>query len=506
MARKKKPADDDFDIELNEEPEEVEEFEEPEEFDEPEPVSVDAEPAEPEKPKVGLPLSTLLLFVLNGLAALAFAVLLLLDFQVRQRWSYAVFRHDLALQGLPLREEDDIITASQKLRPRSQLTGEEIKKAHKGPAVAEKFQEVSEILKQRIRPRMLSDSTLQDVFSNVGGQPQRTLEDEAARAQAQLGSDLQTAADGVALKIKDDPARRTLVHRLLLPLAHDQAQIQDLEQRIQKAGGISLEAMLKDAVQRRMLADLVRLLQLYRPWPDEVEETLKLAADPRKVELTKLYDLANQRFENFSNGKSSDGRELESYEKRGNLAFLLTALSELRKTPGGELLYPQGPARAEVAAGFYEYNRAVDTLTALNKRLTAEYQRRIEADREGAIFETGGETKHVQGFVAKYQELVQRILDLVAEIRGLEYSKSRLETQKQRNEQLRDARKQDYEAVVQRLLKSRQETAALVSQLRRMETQLFAAQRELAHLAERNLRLEEEIRKLEIAVGTGATP
>jgi hypothetical protein len=47
-----------------------------------------------------------LLAVLNLLAAGAFLYLALLDYGVRQTWSYAVYRYELALSGLPVDKED----------------------------------------------------------------------------------------------------------------------------------------------------------------------------------------------------------------------------------------------------------------------------------------------------------------------------------------------------------------------------------------------------------------
>jgi chromosome segregation ATPase len=46
-----------------------------------------------------------ILAILNVLAALAFGYLALLDYAKRQHWAYAVYRHDLRLQGLPVTDE-----------------------------------------------------------------------------------------------------------------------------------------------------------------------------------------------------------------------------------------------------------------------------------------------------------------------------------------------------------------------------------------------------------------
>src|SRR5688500_10970007 len=47
-----------------------------------------------------------ILAVLNLLAAGGFLYLAVLDYSIRQQWSYALFRHDIALLGMPVDRED----------------------------------------------------------------------------------------------------------------------------------------------------------------------------------------------------------------------------------------------------------------------------------------------------------------------------------------------------------------------------------------------------------------
>lgn len=47
------------------------------------------------------------LTILNALAAIAFLVLAGMDYRARNDWAYAVFRHELAIHGLPLDDRDD---------------------------------------------------------------------------------------------------------------------------------------------------------------------------------------------------------------------------------------------------------------------------------------------------------------------------------------------------------------------------------------------------------------
>ena len=52
------------------------------------------------------PWLVIVLCVLNIAAGLAFAYLLIMDLDARQTWAAEVFKHDLAMQGIPLKEEE----------------------------------------------------------------------------------------------------------------------------------------------------------------------------------------------------------------------------------------------------------------------------------------------------------------------------------------------------------------------------------------------------------------
>ena len=69
---------------------------------------------------------TLALCALNVIAALGFIVLLFLDFQKRQDWSYATFMNELAIEGLPLKQEEDGVSASRATLPRQKLDSRQI--------------------------------------------------------------------------------------------------------------------------------------------------------------------------------------------------------------------------------------------------------------------------------------------------------------------------------------------------------------------------------------------
>jgi hypothetical protein len=120
------------------------------------------------------------LLVLNLLAAAAFAYLAAVDWQERQAWSYAVFRHDLALEGLPLDEEQKDVDGTR-----------EVDK--------------------------LSDKTVQDVFRTVGGDvtPPMTPEDKTQEAEVRrLEKRIRSDVDGLG----DEKAKRQRLAAYLVPL------------------------------------------------------------------------------------------------------------------------------------------------------------------------------------------------------------------------------------------------------------------------------------------------
>lgn len=129
-----------------------------------------------------------LLAILNVLAAGVFVYLVAIDWASRQTWSYAVFRHDLVLEGLPLDE-----------------------------SVRDPFDNLPVVYK-------LSDNTLQKIFQPVGGQPVRTQTEEVKRIHDLLRA--QIDAQG------NDDAKRKKLEGLLPPLGRTVGERVVLRQRI----------------------------------------------------------------------------------------------------------------------------------------------------------------------------------------------------------------------------------------------------------------------------------
>src|SRR6516164_6777334 len=148
-------------------------------------------------PKAKTPILTLVLIVLNIVAALGFTVLLAMDYSKRQAWSYAVFKHDLGLMGLPLKEEEQGPSASRVTMQRQNLDSEQLKKAFSERPQTKQggdFQPVTltlsnPILPQHLTPEILNDWFRKNDWYNDVGEPVPTLEAEVGRLKKFLLGD-----------------------------------------------------------------------------------------------------------------------------------------------------------------------------------------------------------------------------------------------------------------------------------------------------------------------------
>lgn len=130
-----------------------------------------------------------ILAIFNVLMAIAFLCLAAADWGKRQAWSYAVYRHDLYLNGLPVDAQE--------------LDSE-------GNPLVD----------------LLSPGTLNQVFQQAGGAPVRTQAEEVERRYNQLKQDIESA---------QGPAQRQKLREVLLPLQETGDERSQLERQIQTA-------------------------------------------------------------------------------------------------------------------------------------------------------------------------------------------------------------------------------------------------------------------------------
>jgi hypothetical protein len=467
-------------------------------------------------PQPKTPMLAGVLIVLNIVAALAFTFLLVMDYSKRQAWSYAVFKHDLALSGLPLAEETDVASASRVTVPAQELDSEQLKKAFserpQTKGGTEPFQPVTLKLSNPILPQHLTPEILNDWFrkndwhGNVG-EPVTTLDEEVERLKTSVPKEMAEAADAIADTAKDEKARRALLDNLLMPLTYTPQQIDALDKKIRQEPADKLDSLIKDAAQRRMLVGILTALEKHRP--AEVKDRLLEQAtdlDPKKETLKRLKDLWERRVAAALNpkvdpsvhfgGPEWDGKTRDTIEKRTAIAFLVTTIAHTQK-PDGKPLQDKGPERAQVVLGLHEYGFAVQRLTAAK---IASFERVLDSiisDRDGATFLKNGKVERNPAFVDNYRTELRKIQDLVATIDKRQKRLDDLQGQIGEQKKIVDERDKQVKAVTDKLLKARAESFRQIQELKGLQKQFFDATKKLIDAQEQNLRREKELRHWE---------
>jgi hypothetical protein len=492
---------------------------------------------EEEKPTAKNTALTLVLCVLNVLAACGFVFCLFLNAQFRYPVIESAFLYGLRFEGLPLAEEDKNSAFSPTFQPVVEIRPEEAKTAagKRAVNVPEKFQIFKGTLNLQIRPEQMDNPDLQRKYFGAG-EPVKTLEEELKRVQAKLHETIDGAAQDTAKKADTDDKRRQLIARMLLPLSHTTEQIEQLAAKIEAAGDGELKTLAVDAVQRRLYLDLLHALQKFRPWgrnkaakaaadaapdpaaagnpnpPVTVDPKLadEEAADYRLVDqgvdfktvpLAKLKELLDKRFEMALAPETYDGFTQVAFEKRAVISFLLTAASFLQHPESQLLLLPDQAERTELVVGVVQYATAVNALAAALKGMSAEWERKAFEDREGGIsYEMVNNVKvgtKINNFHDRHKIWLNQLAAVVREIKDHEFRLNTLQLQLATTKAEHDTRKVYYNEVVTQLLDERKRTADLAKVLATLEHDLFEIQRQSAEATESNLLLIDEIRNLE---------
>jgi hypothetical protein len=462
----------------------------------------------PLKPRVtGL---TLVLCVLTLLAAGGAFVVVALDHGKRQEWSYAVFLNDLSLMGLPLEEEDHASSASRETVTPISLDPVLVNRAYQerkagGKGGSEPFRAVDEAFAQRIRPRDIGPDTEKLIFAGLG-EPVKTLEDEVERVKRRLPADIDAAAQEAGKDLPSDAKRQELAAKLLLPLAHTPFQIEALGKRLKAAKGADLNTLLVKGAKLKMLADLLGPLEEERPLgtKNKVLQTLAdldnpMVADEAQALLIKRVEATRaERHDPELAGDDWAGKQRTSMDKRQAIAFLLYAISQLKK-PDGQPLYPKGLDRTAAVVGLLETTYAADSYALALRQIQDRVTRSHEVELGGYRFADGDKIEELPEFAQKYPEEIKNIQDLRAVIANRTFRLKELQEQVERHKmQLKD-RQEHYDGVSKQLLELRAETARLVKGLERLQREYFLAQRRLAEAAEINRQKEQEIRYRERA-------
>lgn len=130
-----------------------------------------------------------ILTILNALAAIAFFVIAGMDYSARQAWAFAMFRHELAIHGLPLDDKDD------SWRPGTPIVKD------------------------------LTNDALTKIFASAGGLPVRTQLDAVKQAKATALNHIETAGQAGEAQARQAIAE---VWRPLPKLGHERDKLMEL--------------------------------------------------------------------------------------------------------------------------------------------------------------------------------------------------------------------------------------------------------------------------------------
>ncbi len=509
-------ADEDEEADDAEDAEDAEDEEEAEEAADAEEEEEEEERELPPRPRT--PIFTIVLLILNFLVVPPFVLLLFMDYAARHQWEYATFLNRVYAWGLPLAEDENATPAWYYTRPRLRIDGDKLKdvyskrpKAPGTPAVPEQFQAVDTVeepVSFRITPSQIDEQAQRDLFTGAGlGPGVTTQEEEVARMKALVPGEIEKAAEAFVAAQNTPDKKLQAARDILLAVCWSPKQIDALEQQIEaaKANPAALDALLKDAVQRHLLIDLLAPMNIYRP--GDVEQfSVEKAADYNAYPLPVLQDLLAKRFDQAVSGqhigavhygKDFEGKPRDDIQKRHAIAFLLFDLARLKAPGAKEMLLPRYFERAQVVCGMYEFTQAAANYVRCLRVLDDRVVHAIEVDREGYIVQGKDLTRTDTGFVQRHGAEIRDMKKLVA---AIEFTRKRVKDLTEKRdfyEKQYNARLELLNQTTKDVVEARQKTAKMLSELRELQEELFTAQKQLSDAAERNARLEAQIRAAE---------
>lgn len=471
-------------------------------------VDEDAVVAEPEEagpevvaepPRAAVAMLNYVLIALNLIAVGAFAYFLLEDIQKRQEFSYAVFRNELAMVGLPTEDEEANPNMARGTLPPIRISSEYIKKVFGERPEAKNspdpFDPVDEQIAPRIPPSMLTREILKEHFDkhfvDTGAEPIRTVEDEVKRIAKALPEEIKKAAEesaAIASKGGDINLRKGL-DKLLLPLSMDTVQAEKLDKRIKSAQGKDLEALYIDAAERRMAFDFLLPIEIFRPGDPKVAiiekfgdlEALPLDKVRDRVAERVLASIAPQFDPKVHLGDGWEGKERDSVEKRLAAAFTLLSLSYVKR-PDGTPLYPNLSDRLPLVFGQYDFTVAASAFPRRVQLMQDRMLTLLRENRDGfeVLDKDGTTVRRSWGFPDKYTRDLDEIRDTQQNIAKATLRLADLEKDKTRYEQLLDERTKQRADILARISKARVKTDEENKELRLLQNELFEFQRQLA--------------------------
>jgi hypothetical protein len=423
-----------------------------------------------------------ILTFLNMLAALGFVYAAALDYGKRQSWSHAVFMGDLLINGLPL--------DAKEVDPEGRNLAERI-----------------------------GEETQRKLFSQGGGSPVTTQEDEVKRVQARVDSFI--SGSGAP------PQQLGQLARVLMPFAETNVQREGLFALFFWLGSPANQKVLTDHITRAADVAVKQFRQAPpagRPKPTfadlfndalaaqggepvgplgpafvkaftagaqkTTDVALNEAIEEQRAELDGQLKalfaeaLSNQR------RSASKGRGLDTSERRRVIARLLfnllDAVPEQQAAPAGQ---PQGLADAPktrrflTVVGLREAAQAVDAQAQNLAQINSEL--------------TGERSRDMAQFAKDHLALLSDVRQRAHEVSDHNADYLRKKAQLTAQEELVKRRQSEVEGYRSELADSRRQTADRLKELRTMSQALFDERVKLRDATRENQKLEQDLHKLE---------
>jgi hypothetical protein len=339
----------------------------------------------------------------------------------------------------------------------------------------------------------------------------------------------------------DDMVKRAVVQKILFPIALDYSDLKDdptvkkdgvaLQRRewlveriaddLAKAKGKDLDALVDEAVQRRIYHDILAPINLFRPGDLNAKDVERIA-DRDKVKMDKVKELLENRLKaavaskydlTYHMGAEAWGtpQERDSVEKRQKIAFILFTLAHVQIPLLDKKLYAKGIERAQTVSGLYEFTNASIAFVQAQRILEQRRESRIVESRDGNTFpasEKGILVKddkgnaipmRTEGIIDQQPAQIDRLQRIVEHIDAGQKRLDELIVQRDHLRKLYEQRVAQHKAIADKLIKARQGTEKYAIELRNLQNQLHATLLELSDAADTNFRLEAEIRALELS-------
>ncbi len=419
------------------------------------------------------------LAILNVLGAIVFVTLAALDYGKRQSWSYQVFLHDVAVNGLPL-DKDEANAEGQKI---ADLFGEQGKKDafdnQPGP-VATQLEEVDTYKKKLDGALSVSTDkrsrlvTLARILTPLAGSNDRRerlaavvthLADE--KSADQLKEDVKRAA----VAAKDE--RRKPAKPFDVAFAEEMQQLKGVSRKP------FVEAYL--AEQKKAGANQA---------PDAVYEA---ALGQMQQGLQADYDAA---FEAALTGRASaaggQSQEVSREQRKEIIASLLFNLTEPVMEIDNRQAYPPGTAW-DISQGPYRRYLTVVGLEAAVKAVRRQAlvlerianEQKLEMDRERSAF------------IAAHGTLTNQLQQEATAVVGLREALARTMVLLADQQKLIGRRQQDIKLFNAELEKLNAEAKARLDEVRGMNDELYKVRVATRNASEANQQSERKIRTLE---------